>query len=143
MLDPATQVGKIETDKGDGVALMKLVEHEGEDFLYVHSVEAEKGDNIASDKAVANTIQDQIEDYAQEILHEEHELMYEDGEVKPERILYSMDQHNNGTPQNFQEVLMDDEEYSVQNAELNQLGLEHNSFDHDLSDGVRVYQKAL
>ena len=143
MLDPATQVGKIETDKGDGVALMKLVEHDGDDFLYVHSVEAEKGDNIASDRAVANTIQDQIEDYAQEVLHEEHELMYEDGAVKPEGILYSMDRHNNGTPQNFQEVLMEDEEYSVQEVELGQLGLEHNSFDHDLSDGVKVYQKAL
>ena len=145
MLDPGTQVGKIKTDKGDGVALMKVVEYEGDDFLYVHSVEADRGDNIASDKDAANAIRDQIEEYAQELSEEGYEIVYdgETREVDLEGVLYSMERHNNGTPGNFQEVLKEDDEYGVERTALDQVGLEHDGFDHNLGSGVQVYEKAV
>lgn len=137
MLDPATQVGTIETEKGDGLALMKMVEHDNENFLYVHSVEADKGENIASNHETATQIQQHIEQYAQTVAQEDIEL---DG------IMYSMDQHNNGTPVNFQETVKENEnvnDYDIEELELNQLGTEHYGFDQPLEQGIEVYQKAI
>lgn len=145
MLDPATQVGKIETEKGDGVALMKMVEHEGEDFLYVHSVEADKGVNIASDKEISRTIQGQIEEYAEELSQQEPEIAHgeETREIDVEGILYSMERHNNGTPGNFQDALKEDDDYSVERVSPEHVGLKHDAFDHDFESGVRAYRKEV
>lgn len=145
MMDPGTQVGKIETEKGEGVALMKLVEDEGDEFLYVHSVEADRGDNIASDREIAETIQGQLEDYAQELAEGSYRIS-DDGQerdIELDGILYSMETHNNGTPGNFQRALREDDGFETDTRELDQVGLEHDAFDHDLGAGVSVYEKAL
>lgn len=145
MLDPATQVGKIETEKGNGVALMKMVEHEGDDFLYVHSVEADKGVNIASDKEISRAIQGQIEEYAEELSQQEPEIAHgnETREIDVEGILYSMERHNNGTPGNFQDALKEDGDYFAERVSPEHVGLKHDAFDHDFEDGVRAYRKEV
>lgn len=142
MLDPATQVGKIETDKGDGVALMKLVEYEGDGFLYVHSVEADKGENIASNKEMAREIKNQIEKYAEEISQYSFEVD-DDREIEMEGIMYCMSRHNHGTASSFQSALRDYEDPEIETKELEHAGVRHQGFDHNIETGVRVYEKNL
>jgi hypothetical protein len=142
MLDPATQIGKIETDKGEGVALMKLVEHEGDGFLYVHSVESDRGENIASDKEMAREIQNQIESYAEEISHLRYEVS-DSREIEMEGIMYCMDTHNQGTASSFQRALRDYDDPDVEELELEHVGLQHRGFDNDIEHGVSVYQKPV
>jgi len=142
MLDPATQIGKISTDKGDGVALMKLVENEGDGYVYVHSVEADRGENIASDSRIAREIQTQIENYAEEI--SQYNLETSKGqEIDIEGIMYCMDSHNQGTASSFQNAVKEYENPDTEELELKHLGIPHNGFDNDIEQGVEVYQKPV
>jgi hypothetical protein len=142
MLDPATQIGKISTNKGDGVALMKLVENEGDGYVYVHSVEADRGENIASDSRIAREIQTQIENYAEEI--SQYNLETSKGqEIDIEGIMYCMDSHNQGTASSFQNAVKEYENPDTEELELKHLGIPHNGFDNDIEQGIEVYQKPV
>jgi hypothetical protein len=144
MLDPGMQIGKISTEKGNGVALMKLVEHEGDDFLYIHSVEADRGENIASDRELAREIQNQIESYAKEVSQQTYRLGSRD--VDLEGIMYSMDGHDEGTAANFRKAIEDIEDPDTVERKLKQIGTEyrqHRGLDYDLEEGVEVYQKPV
>jgi len=144
MLDPGMQIGKISTEKGEGVALMKIVEHDGDDFLYVHSVEADKGVNIVSNKEVAREVQNQIENYADEISQETYNIGSR--EVDVEGIMYSMNGHDVGTAANFREAIRNIENPDTVEQNLTQVGLEygqHQGLDYDLEAGVEVYKKPV
>lgn len=65
MEDPGTQILKIDSVQGEGVAINNIVEHDGDEYLFVHSVESE--DNLTASEQYSRAIKNGIEEYAEEL----------------------------------------------------------------------------
>lgn len=105
MLDPRTQIAKLEAGDDKGAVISNLVEHQGEDYLFVHSVESDDG--ITSRNDISLAIKEHIEDYAEEA-----------GVLG---VVYSTDNHNSAA-QDFVETLEREFDYQNQELELDKVG---------------------
>ncbi|WP_414837133.1 hypothetical protein [Candidatus Nanohalococcus occultus] len=105
MLDSGTQITKLEAGADKGAVISNIVECDGEDYLFVHSVESD--DAITSRNDISLAIKQHIEDYAHK--------------ADLEGVVYSTDSHNSAA-NDFVNALEQEFEYEEQELELSKYG---------------------
>ncbi|MDY6771261.1 MAG: hypothetical protein SV186_04905 [Candidatus Nanohaloarchaea archaeon] len=128
MADPETQVLTIETEEQSGAALLNRVEHDGDQYLFLHSVESDDG--ITASTGVSQAIDDALREYTRTVADDPDE-------PDVEGLIYSMDGHNSAA-RDFQDVVRRDDGFEEETIEVEKYGRHDLHFDGGYPDDPSV-----
>ena len=124
--DKGTQIGMLESGDDTGAVISHPVQHEGEDYLLIHSVESDDG--ITSRQDVSEAVRKHIVDYAEE--------------AGMDGVIYSTSSHNSAAEDFIENAVEGDENYTERTFKVDKEGDKDVYLDFELPE-VEGYKNRM